>query len=63
MILLGKARKSKNKGVMMMCYDKILSGENIHKWFHGVVVVTPDLESENQGLNQAELSVFAVGSL
>ena len=41
---------------MEMCYDKyIIQGEHTGrthiKWFHGVVVITPDFESGNLGSN------------
>ena len=35
-----------------MCCDKYIILETAHiKWFHGVVVITPDFESGNLGLN------------
>ena len=46
-----KGRKKQKCGTTNMCNKNYYPGTAYIKWFHGVVVITPDFESGNLGSN------------
>ena len=63
-LFFGMASKSTHKKEIMLwrhAMINILSRENTHKWFHGVVVITPDFESGNLGSNPGGTYFFLTG--